>query len=219
MIQLVRFFALVLILNSSALAYAQLDVRLNSGNRAATAGESWARGMADVNRSRGQQNLANSEAAINYTEVRSRELDNRLKTADTYFAMKNVNRSERFGTTEDRQAKREYNQQRFYRHGQEGKPKGLTSDQLDPITGKINWPFSLMPAKFELYRETLDRLFERRAQNGGHVNYAEFTQIESTTDDLLAALKNDIKKMSTKDYMNSKRFINELVKASREGQG
>ncbi len=57
-----------------------------------TAAEGAARGMADVIRSAGDYNLRTSEAARNVEEARSRNLDNRLKSTQTFFEMRRVNR-------------------------------------------------------------------------------------------------------------------------------
>ena len=61
-------------------------------NRASTAGESYARGMADVTRSAGMYNLATSEAAINLTEAQSNYIKNRDQWTNTYCQMREANR-------------------------------------------------------------------------------------------------------------------------------
>jgi hypothetical protein len=187
------------------------------GYHASTIGESHANGVSNIIRSRARANLLNSEAAINYTEVRSRQLDNRLKTASTYFDMRRVNKEARFGTPEEKAAKRAYNQEKYFRYSQAGSPDRPTAQQLDPITGKINWPFSLMPEQYAQYREALQDIFAQRAKHGGYLTYDEYTKIQQATDGMLAALKQDIKKIPASDYISGKKFVEALVYEARHG--
>ena len=190
-----------------------------NNNKAATVGESHARGIADITSSRAWANKTNSEAAINMTEVRSRELDNRQKTADTYFSMRNMNREQRFGTPEEKAAHRAHNQELYYRHAQAGDPKRPSAQQLDPITGTIKWPFALMPDMFEPYREDMATLFGQRAKNGNVVTYDSYEEIKKVGDEMLATLKTNIKKMDPQDWLSGKKFVNQLVYEARHGNG
>jgi hypothetical protein len=182
------------------------------GNRAATVGESHARGMSELVRARGQLELDSSAARINRAEARSRELDNRLKATNTYFEMRNINREQRFGTEQERYERRSRNnEQRFAAAAARGNPNELTYRQLDPATGKITWPFSLMDPKFEEYRERLDDLFARRATYNGQVTFEMYSEIRQTTDEFLETLRGEIRNMETRPYMEARRFVNALA--------
>lgn len=207
-------FATLIIMTSGvadAQRYGRGSYNDGGGYRASTVGESRANGMSNIIQSRAWANKTNSEAAINLTEVRSKQLDNRKKTADTYFSMRNMNREQRFGTTEDKAAHRAKNQELYARYARAGNPKRPNAQQLDPITGEIKWPFSLMPEKFEPYREELQKLFTQRSKQGGVVNYDEFQQAKKTTDQMMTALKDGIKDIEPSDYLSAKQFINQLA--------
>src|SRR5690242_11792328 len=66
-------------------------------NNASTAAEGLGRGIGDVVRSQGEYNLNTSQAAINLTQARSQEIDNRMQATQTYFAMRNLNTQQRYG--------------------------------------------------------------------------------------------------------------------------
>lgn len=188
----------------------------NYGSRASTVGESRARGFSDVVRSMGETNVKNSEAAINYTEVRSKELDNNLKQANTYFEMKKVNKEYRFGTPEEKAARREKNlEKQMFRHVKGGRPKRPSTSQLDPVTGKIRWPLLLRESKYNKHRKYLDEKFSKRAYNGGAIDYDTFRRIKRVTDSMLAILNRDIGKYTVNEYSESKRFIQALVYEAR----
>ena len=87
----------------------------------------------------------------------------------------------------------------------------------DPLTGKIQWPFALMPPQFENYRKHLDELFEERARHGGQVSFRTFEQIRQTSNDFLEALRKDIKNMPPQDYLAGKRFVNALAHQAEQG--
>ena len=207
---------LPLVLGFVVLAYAtstQAQWRGGWGvdNRASTVAEGRGRAMSDVIRARGQYQMDSAQARVTRSEARSRELDNHLKAGQTYFAMRNMNREQRFGTAEDKYAHKRANEEKYFRHAQKGSPDQLSSRQLDPITGKINWPFSLMDEKYAPYRQELDKQFDAWARGGGYPTYEVYKQVRKASGEMLALLKKDIKTMETKDYLQAKNFINALA--------
>ena len=201
----------VLLAASTGDAQRRVRVDLGGDNKAATVGESHARGLSDVVRSRGQYEMDSAQAQATRAEARSRELDNRLKSSQTYFEMRNYNREQRFGTPEEKYAKKRANEEKYAKYARRANPDELTDSQLDPLTGKINWPFSLMSPKYEKYRDQLDDLFEQRARHGGQISYRTYEQIKFTTKDFLKALREDIREMDPQDYLAAKRFVNALA--------
>ena len=65
------------------------------GNYASTAQQAADYGMASMMRAQGYQNLQNSEAAKNYEQAKTLEIDNRKKWTETYFEMRKINRQAR----------------------------------------------------------------------------------------------------------------------------
>jgi hypothetical protein len=179
-------------------------------NRASTVGESRARGMSDVMRASGQRNLSNSQAAINLTEVRSRSLDNRLKYTQTYFENRKMNREYRAA-----EAGPKITEQQAERIARERAPKRASTQDVDPITGGLDWPLALTDQQFSPYREKLDAMFAQRAQKEGAIGLTSYRDIQSVTDEMLAILKGNIRSMTGTDYMQAKTFVERLATEAR----
>jgi hypothetical protein len=65
------------------------------GPKAATVGESYMRGMADLVRAQAEYNLITSQARLYAAAAYRQELDNHLAKIDTYFNAKSKNRAYR----------------------------------------------------------------------------------------------------------------------------
>lgn len=203
--------ARTLAIGAVVLAASAVHAQFYVNNRASTVAESRARGVADITRSRSQSAIDYSQARIGRAEARSRELDNRLKSTQTYFEMRRINREERYGTPQEKYEKKRRNEERFAARARKGDPNDLSDGQLDPLTGKISWPMELMPPEYEKYRDKVDRLFEERARHGGKVSYKTYDELNKATDEFLAVLKTDIRTLGSKKYIAGKEFVNALA--------
>ncbi|MFM7108381.1 MAG: hypothetical protein ACKOZU_07250, partial [Planctomycetaceae bacterium] len=67
----------------------------NRGGYASTAGQGAAYGMAEMMRAQGTENLLNSQAAKNWEEAKTLEIQNRMRWTETYFEMRKTNREAR----------------------------------------------------------------------------------------------------------------------------
>ena len=177
---------------------------------AATAGESYARGMADVARSQGMKNLANSQAAINMTEAQSREIDNRDQWTNTYFQMRDANRNYRAAERGPAPT-----MESLVRYAQAGKPKELSPSELDTIHGGITWPPALQSSPFESYRQELDSVYARRA-SAGAISANDYYAIRTTTSAMLTELKKYVRDIPPMDYIDAKRFVESLAYEARK---
>ncbi len=202
----------VIALSVASTAHALQSVNVGwSNNRASTVAESRARGLSDVIRSQGQYEMDSAQARISRSEAESLELDNRMKATETYFARRNYNREQRFGTPEEKYAKKMANQERYASYARRANPNKLTSKQLDPLTGKITWPKLLMPEEYQQDREQLDKLFALRARSDGKISGAVYEQIDDAADGLLKSLRKNSAELKANDYVAAKRFINALL--------
>ena len=100
-----------------------------------TAAGSAMNGMASVISAKGDYNLSTSAAAINMTQAQKNEIQNRQQWTNTYFDMRATNRAARAGRggpkADDGTA---------CPHRSRGLPAPITPSQIDPMTGKIDWP-------------------------------------------------------------------------------
>ncbi len=161
-------------------------------------------GMADLVQAAGQANLSNSEAAKNYEQASSMNLDNQLKGTQTYFEMRKIYRKaedSRFKglTTED-----------SWRVAQENTPRRLRSTELDPVTGQIYWPLMFQDPNYQAYRDQLNKLFVQRESSHGGIGYDNYVQIQQATKALLAELNKNIGKYSPDDFIRMKNFVESL---------
>lgn len=174
-------------------------------NRASTVGESHARGVSDMVRSRGQANLDNSAAAINVSQARSNEIQNYAAATNTYFQMRAANKAYRAAARPKRATSEDW-----VRWAKEGAPKPLSPGEFDPVTGKIKWPVMLKADAFVKYRAQLDELFAKRSTSDS-LTIQDFIQVDKLSKSLLEALKSHIKEVPPNLYVQSKEFVKSLA--------
>ena len=148
------FCASLLIVWCASAGQAQVVV-----DQAATAGESYARGMSGIISAQGQKNLSDSQAAINLTDARSNQIDNQVKSVNAYWEKKGVYQQH---VDAENQQIEEARQRYIARRGS----LDLSTDEFDRTTGKVEWPKVLEQSLYDPYRTKLDTLFHDRAYNG-----------------------------------------------------
>ena len=173
----------------------------------ATYGESVMRGAADVIRSAGTYNVRTSEAAKNWEQVRSAAYDNRVKAARTFVESKEIQRA--YQKTLFRPVP---TSEQMFRMARMELPKKLTSNQLDPVTGRIRWPLELTAEDYADVRRRLEKLFAERASQDGKVTLEQYEAINEALDEMRAVLKKrlDNKKVTPQDWTTASRFLKQL---------
>lgn len=174
-------------------------------DRPATAGESYARGSADLVRSAGLATMLTSAAARNFEEARSRFLDNRLKGTETYLEMRRRRREYR-----DENRRPRPTSEQLFRLAREAAPAPLAPDQLDPVRGTINWPALLQTEAFREQRETLDVLFAQRARSSGRIDWDQFQQIRSLVEEMQETLREKLPDIPPQVFSQSNAFLRQL---------
>jgi hypothetical protein len=175
------------------------------GGYASTAGQGAAYGMSEMMRAQGYENLKNSEAAKNWEEVKTLEIQNRMRWTETYFEMRKTNREARAA-----EAGPAITHDQAIRMAKMGAPPRLVSTQLDPVTGHIEYPMILQDDIFAPYREELDKLFAKRASTGGSISFGEFQEIQSTVSSFTEALKEHVTKYPAGEYGRARTFLDSL---------
>lgn len=173
---------------------------------ASTAAEGAGYGMASVISAQGSANLQNSEAVKNMQQAQSMALDNDLKSTNTYFEMKRVNKAYKDSVRE-----KPLSTDQLYRIAQEGAPKRPGPSQLDPLTGEITWPMVLRDPRYVDQQKEIQELFASRAEVRGNIGYPMFQKIQTVCTDLLAALQNNLPEYKPGDYMQAKTFVQGLA--------
>ncbi len=179
------------------------------GNYASTAQQAAAYGMSSMMRAQGYQNLQNSEAAKNYEEARTLNIDNRKKWTETYFEMRRINRQARA-----EEAPPKVSHETAIRLAQRMAPPRLGSTQLDPVTGHIEYPLVLQDSIFEPYRTELDTLFAERSTAGSGLQFDQWQAIQQTVSKFIEVLKEHIDDYPASEYGKARMFLNSLANES-----
>jgi len=174
------------------------------GYHSSTAAEGAAHGMADVVRSQGEYNLSTSAAAINMTQAQRNEIENRKQWTETYFEMRRINKAYQDSLKKPRSP------EAMVRYAAAGKPKRLSANDLDAVSGAIRWPELLQADKYAQDRSQLDAVFGERASKGA-VTKREREQVKSLTEAMIERLQQDIDSLRPQDYVDSKQFLNSLA--------
>ena len=178
----------------------------NRGGYASTAGQAAAYGMSEMARARGAENLQNSEAAKNWQEAKTVDIQNRLLWTETYFDMRKENRDRRAEEAGPR-----VTQEQAIRMARMAAPPRLGSTQLDPVTGHIEYPLILTDDSYAAYRDRLDSLFAHRAETGGSIQFSDYQAIQQAVSKFVDALKQRVKDYPAGDYGRARTFLDSLA--------
>lgn len=178
-------------------------------NRASTAAESSMRGIADTVRASGAAAMMNSAAARNVEAARSQHIDNRLKATQTDIQVRQLKREYR----ESRRGPRPTSEQ-LHRLAKEATPKPLSTNQYDPISGRIWWPTALMLEEFDAHREIIDDLFEEKADASGRLGLRQITTVHSTTRAMREVMRDHRNEIPPQLYSGSLTFLKQMDRAA-----
>jgi hypothetical protein len=162
---------------------------------------SYLTGMANEIRAEGQYNLLSSEAAINLEEAAKREIENRQRWTNAYFEMRRVNEA----YTHPKRTPRP--PEAWARLAHDAAPARLPPTVLDPVSGRVYWPSTLMDPLFNPNREVLEQMFADRAMAHGAIGIEGYNKIRAATDDALAKLKANIRALDTQHYLEARNFL------------
>ena len=186
----------------------------NRGGFASTAQQAAAYGMSEMMRAQGYENLKNSEAARNWEDAKTQEIQNRLRWTETYFEMRKVNREAKAAEQGP-----PVTQEQAIRMARMAAPPRLGSTQLDPVTGHVEYPPVLMDDIYTDYRKQLDRFFADRAAAGGSVQFSEMREFQSNVSKFIDVLKQNVKNYPAGDYGRARTFLDSLAHEARMPSG
>jgi cytochrome P450 len=167
---------------------------------------SYLQGLAEVVRAQGDYNLSTSAAAVNLTTAARQAIQNNKDYVEAYFAIRAFNRQARDAeNVRDRQITQEW-----LRFHPSVKPKRLTSSELDPVSGSINWPILLQSDELAKRRQAIQQAFTER-HHFGVMDYNNYRMVQQITNDLIDELLNKIQEIAPSEYMQAKRFIEALI--------
>jgi hypothetical protein len=180
----------------------------NSG-AGSTAFGSAATGMADLVRSSGYANLQNSAAAINYQQARRSAMENNWIAAEGYFQGRQMNKAYREAEATPRPTQAD-----LVRYAKSGVPKRMSPSELDPLTGQIAWPSLLADNAYQLDRQRLEAAFADRAKLG-QLSADQRMQVQEAASGLQATMKKNVNAYLPQDYVQAKKFVEQLTYEAR----
>ena len=171
---------------------------------ASTAAEGFQNGRSNVIRAQGQFLLDSSQAASQFEDARAKDIDNRYKTTQAYFDLRRMNREGRAAEAGPRPT-----QSQLVRWAQAGRPKSLTSSEMNPNNGELLWPKVLTIDAFADNRDVVQGLMAEGAKYGG-LSLDQSMKVSSTVDVMLAELKTRISDFTPNLYLEGKNFLESL---------
>jgi hypothetical protein len=180
----------------------------NGGGPSSFAGSTVAgditRGNADLVRAAGQYNLNTSQAAINVETAKALATENRLRTTETFFEMRRVNRAARALEAGPRPT-----MEQVVRYARMGLPPRLSSRELDPLTGEIAWPIVLKDEAYGDDTAYIEKCFRDRAASAG-LSFQQFTMVDDAFKSLKESLKGNVAKYPSAPYGEARTFVDSL---------
>ncbi|WP_298868328.1 hypothetical protein [uncultured Gimesia sp.] len=184
-------------------------------------------GGAAAIKAQGQAQVDRSKAMINYQEAQSKQLDNQKKMAETYVARQKAQRASIAEQQEIIKAKDAARQAAMERQAEKNRKmresglspyfnasasqdsERLNSSQLNPATGEISWPESLMGNEFQASRDKLQELYSLKNSTG--VTSSLSRQISDEANSMKNLLRGQIRNMLPNDYLAARGFIEGLI--------
>jgi hypothetical protein len=161
-------------------------------------------GMGSVISAKGDYNLSTSEAAINMTLAQKNDIQNRQLYSDTYFEMRAANRA---ATAAERGPRP--TEEQLVRIAHQGVPRPLSTSQMDPVSGRLEWPDPLQAKAFEAQRSEVDQLFAKRANYGG-LGYSDQAKLREAVNAMSDQLKEQIREIPPQEYVASRSFLKSM---------
>lgn len=175
------------------------------GSGGGTAAGSAMQGMASVISAQGNYNLATSAAAINMTQAQRNDIQNRQQWTNTYFEMRATQRA---ATAAERGPPP--SREQIARLASEGAPRPLSSQQVDPVSGQVQWPKLLQDAMFAQPRDTVEQLLAKQAQYGS-LGLSDQNQVGAAIQDMSSRLREQIRNVPPQQYTDATSFLRSLM--------
>lgn len=163
--------------------------------------------MADMTRSQGMYNQMTSAAMINVEQARSQYIENQKQWTEVYMMKQRIVESEKAKRKDEARA-RNARMQEVQASQPSDLPPRLTSSELDPTTGNINWPAALKRDDFATNRSQIENLFTSRAHTGSTSDLS--SEIVKQVGAMHDELRKQIRNIGTQEYMDARKFLDRL---------
>jgi len=186
-----------------------------SQDHSSTFAEGVQRGRAALIQAWGNYELSNSQARILWEQGRALRRDNNLKLTEAVQAQHKMWLDYSIEKRKAREARMAEGREilNTRRAAVYGPAFQLSSTELDPMTGAINWPTALESTSYAADRARVEELFRQHVGYGkGEAGTAR--EIARTVDMLKRKLQSEVGSMSSDEYLASQKFLRGLKYAA-----
>lgn len=165
-----------------------------------------AQGMAELIRAQGEYQQAHAQALLTMEEVRRQESQRRAEQRQAFQEMRAAQFAERRDRRQQRSAARTNalageNADQF--------PETLTSSEIDPVTGTIQWPAIYQQEMFNATRTELDAMAAAWA-NPTSDKKLDPAKVDAVVHKMHEALRTLIEKIPTAQYLSAMNYLDRL---------
>ncbi len=171
---------------------------------------------ANTIRAQGEYNVQTTAAMSNYEDARSKYIDNQEKWTQVYAEKQRALAAQKEADREAALSARERAKAFDAANPPSGPPR-LTASQLDPSTGRIQWPIALTAVAFEGQRKSLDALFEMRVHTSTNADLA--SKVDKATKEMKDSLRAKIREIPSQDFLEARKFLDSLALEGRSAIG
>ncbi len=172
---------------------------------ATTAQGDMLQGQAALVEAQGSYALDASKAAINAQTTRAMSLDNHLRTAETFFEARRINRINRAFEAGPRATL-----DQVIRMASAGLPPRPTDLQLDRSTGDIAWPRLLCDPTYASLTSRIQRHFHARSARGGSLDFTAAEDCDAAFDELIGRMRDNVRRYPSGQYGAARTFVDGL---------
>jgi len=163
------------------------------------------RGQAERIEAQGRYALDTSTAAINVETARAMGFDNRIRTVETFFEARRINRINRAYEAGPRATLDE-----VIRLAAKGLPPRPTGLQLDRATGDIAWPRLLRDPTYANLTSRIQRHFHDRSARGGSLDFSAAEDCDAAFAELTGRMRDNVRRHPAGEYGAARTFVDGL---------
>ncbi len=175
------------------------------------------RGLESVVRAASQSSQSQSgptSPLIDAQTAKGMSYDNQIKSTNTFFQKRQLNRMYRAEERGPRLTQAQYSKLADTRS-----PSRLNANQFDSFRGGINWPVVLRESEYQAHRESLDALYAKHTSAGGGMNTREYAEIQRLSKAMASQLRGNVGNTNPEQYAYARKFLEGLAYEARYPAG
>ncbi len=182
-------------------------VGYGGGEAAGTPAGAALHGAADMVRAQGVYNDMTASGMVKVEQARKQYLANQRQWTDMYLMRQRIVQGQHEQARLEARARNErYRDEQVFHVPL---PARLTSRELNPSTGRVEWPQALKRDTFALERRGIEELLASRTDSEGVSERSE--QLADRIGEMRADLRGHIRQLMTPEYLEARKFLDRLA--------